>query len=147
MQTQFDQRENNFDFIRLLLSVLVIFSHSYALGTGSEITEPFNRLTHNQVTGGDIAVDLFFVISGFLITASYERTASIAGYLKKRILRIYPGFVAAMLIDLLIVLPASGGHLLPQPHIRQALEFLVQTFRLREFHYIGAFLGTPTRNQ
>jgi peptidoglycan/LPS O-acetylase OafA/YrhL len=147
MQTQFDQRENNFDFIRLLLSVLVIFSHSYPLGTGYEIAEPFNRLTHNQVTGGDIAVDLFFVISGFLITASYERTANVASYLKKRILRIYPAFVAVMLIDLVIVLPASGGHLLPQPHIRQVLEFVVQTFRLREFHYIGAFPGTPHPGQ
>jgi hypothetical protein len=89
MQTPFDQRANNFDFIRLFLAVLVIFSHSYPLGVGSEVAEPFKRLTHNQVTGGDIAVDLFFVISGFLISASYERTASVASYLKKRVLRIY----------------------------------------------------------
>jgi peptidoglycan/LPS O-acetylase OafA/YrhL len=77
MQTSFDQRDNNFDFIRLFLAVLVIFSHSYPLGTGSEVAEPFNVLTRHQVTGGHIAVDLFFVISGFLITASFERSTSI----------------------------------------------------------------------
>ncbi len=143
MQTQFDKRENNFDFIRLFLAVLVIFSHSYSLGSGSAASEPVNRLTHNQVTGGEIAVDLFFVISGFLITASYERSASIASYLKKRVLRIYPAFIAAMLFELLVVLPMSGGHLTPQAHLRQALEFVVQTLRLREFHYTGAFAAAP----
>ena len=74
MQTAFDQRENNFDFIRMTLAVLVIFSHSYPLGTGSETAEPFNGITRHQATGGHIAVDLFFIISGFLITASYERS-------------------------------------------------------------------------
>jgi peptidoglycan/LPS O-acetylase OafA/YrhL len=143
MQTRFDQRENNFDFIRLFLAVLVLFAHSYPLGTGSEVAEPFKRLTHGQVTGGDIAVDLFFIISGFLITASYERSATIASYLKKRILRIYPGFAVAMLFDLIVTLPASGGHLPPQSHLRIAAEFIVQTLRLREFHYVGAFAGNP----
>jgi peptidoglycan/LPS O-acetylase OafA/YrhL len=70
MQTPFDQRENNFDSIRMALAVLVIFSHSYPLGTGSEIREPLVLLTHKQVTAGHMAVDLFFIISGFLITAS-----------------------------------------------------------------------------
>jgi peptidoglycan/LPS O-acetylase OafA/YrhL len=142
MQTPFDQRANNFDFIRLFLAVLVIFSHSYPLGVGSEVAEPFKRLTHNQVTGGDIAVDLFFVISGFLISASYERTASVASYLKKRVLRIYPGFIAAMFFDLLVILPASGGHLRPPAHMGHGLDFIVQTLRLREFHYAGAFAGS-----
>lgn len=66
MQTPFDQRGNNFDIIRMALAVLVIFSHSYPLGTGSELREPFNLLTRYQATGGHIAVDLFFIISGFL---------------------------------------------------------------------------------
>ena len=78
MQTVFDQYENNLDFIRLFLAVLVIFSHSYPLGTGSELAEPINILTKGQVTGGHLAVDLFFIISGFLITASFERSKRIA---------------------------------------------------------------------
>jgi peptidoglycan/LPS O-acetylase OafA/YrhL len=143
MQTRFDQRGNNFDFIRLFLAVLVIFSHSYPLSSGSEFFEPFNLLTHHQVTGGGIAVDLFFVISGFLITASFERSSSIAGYLKKRVFRIYPGFVVAMILELLIVLPASGGHMAAQSSFARATDVVVQTLRLQEFHYSGAFAGLP----
>jgi len=143
MQTSFDQRDNNFDFIRLFLAVLVIFSHSYPLGTGSEVAEPFNVLTRHQVTGGHIAVDLFFVISGFLITASFERSTSIGSYLKKRFLRIYPGFIVAMSLAVLVVLPASGGHMDATSHIGRMADFMGQTLRLQEFRYTGAFSNVP----
>ena len=144
MQTAFDQRENNFDFIRLFLAVLVIFSHSYPLGTGSELAgADFNILTKGQVTGGHLAVDLFFIISGFLITASFERSKSIATYLKKRFLRIYPGFVVAMLFGLVIVLPASGGHLAAISPMSRVSDFALQTIRLQEFHHAGAFPNNP----
>ena len=146
MQTPFDQRENNFDFIRMMLAVLVIFSHSYPLGTGTEIREPFNLITRNQVTGGHIAVDLFFIISGFLITASYERSRTILSYLKKRILRIYPGFIAAMLLCVLLVLPLSGGHLAGKSVTANTVDFAGLTLRLQEFRYAGAFATNPGAN-
>src|ERR1700753_104786 len=86
---------NNFDFFRLTLAVFVLFSHCYPLGTGSEAREPVLRLTHGQMTGGAVAVDLFFVMSGFLITASAERSRSLGSYFKKRFARIYPAFLGA----------------------------------------------------
>jgi len=144
MQTPFNQRDNNFDFIRLVLAVLVIFSHSYPLTTGSELVEPFNVLTRHQATGGHIAVDLFFIISGFLITASYERSVNIAAYMKNRVFRIYPGFVALMLCSLVLVLPLSGGYLLKTSAASRVLDFIAQTMRLQEFHYAGAFTWNPT---
>jgi peptidoglycan/LPS O-acetylase OafA/YrhL len=149
MQTPFDKRDNNFDFIRLALAVLVIFSHSYPLGTGSETKEPFSILTLHQVTGtfqvtgGHIAVDLFFIISGFLITASFERTSSVASYMKKRVYRIYPGFTVAMLVSALVFLPMSGGHLAKDGLVGQVWDFVAQTARLQEFHFTGAFMGNP----
>jgi peptidoglycan/LPS O-acetylase OafA/YrhL len=146
MQTLFDHRENNFDFIRMMLAVLVIFSHSYPLGTGSEVREPFVIMTHGQVTGGHFAVDLFFIISGFLITASFERSKTVWSYLKKRICRIYPGFIVAMLLCAVLALPAGGGHLsAPTPALR-VLDFIRQTVQLREFSYAGAFAANPMPN-
>ena len=77
MKAIFDQRQNNIDFVRIFLALLVIFSHSYPLALGHERTEPFIMLSRGQTTGGHIAVDLFFILSGFLITASYERSSSV----------------------------------------------------------------------
>ena len=45
-------RANNFDFLRLVLAILVIFSHSYPLLRGDNTTEPFIRLSGGQLTGG-----------------------------------------------------------------------------------------------
>jgi len=143
MQTVFDQRGNNFDVIRMALSVLVIFSHSYPLGTGTEVHEPMVRLTRGQVTGGHLAVDLFFIISGFLITASYERSRTIWSYLKRRVSRIYPGFIVAMLLCAVVVLPVSGGHLSAPTKAAGVFDFVTQTAQLRPFHYAGAFPGNP----
>jgi peptidoglycan/LPS O-acetylase OafA/YrhL len=144
LKTIFDQHRNNFDFLRLALSILVIFSHSYPLGTGSELVEPFNLMTRYQVTGGHIAVDLFFIISGFLIAASYERSTSVASFMRKRVFRIYPAFIVAMVLGLVVVLPAGGGHMTATSMGSRALDFIVQTFRLREFAYQAAFQGNPT---
>jgi len=143
MQTPFDKRENNFDFIRLALAVLVIFSHSYPIATATESNEPMALLTRHQATAGDLAVDLFFIISGFLITASFERSSTLASYMKKRVARIYPGFIVAMLFCAFFVLPMSGGHLLKTSAASQFADFSLQTLRLQEFHYAGAFANNP----
>jgi peptidoglycan/LPS O-acetylase OafA/YrhL len=139
MQTPFDQRDNNFDFIRLALSLLVIFSHSFPLSTGPQSGEPFMFMTRQQVTGGTAAVDFFFIISGFLITASYERSRSIGSYVMKRVRRIYPGFLVAMLFGLFVVLPVSGGYLEGTSLFSKVGGFVIQMLRLQEFSYAHAF--------
>jgi peptidoglycan/LPS O-acetylase OafA/YrhL len=137
------RRENNFDLMRLALAVLVIYSHAFALGLGSEATEPFARWTGGQVTGGAIAVDSFFVMSGFLIAASAERSRGVWGFLKKRVARIYPAFAVAALLTVLVVLPLSGGRLVWDGWLGRVGNFVGQTLWLREFSYAGAFAGNP----
>lgn len=65
-----EARSNNIDAIRLILALLVLFSHSYALGTGSEEDEPLRRFSGEQSSLGALAVGGFFVLSGYLITQS-----------------------------------------------------------------------------
>ena len=137
------QQPNNFDFLRLMLALLVLYSHCYPLGTGSEIAEPVRRLTHGQMTGGAVAVDLFFVMSGFLITASADRSRSLHSFFRKRAARVYPAFLLATLVALLFVLPLSGGSLQPEGAAHRAADVLLQSARLREFNYAGAFTGNP----
>lgn len=102
---------NNFDFLRFFLAALVIFSHSYPLFYGSKDWEPLYRLSGGQVETGAVAVDGFFVISGFLIAQSWIRGRGLTDFVKKRFLRIYPGFAIALLFCILVVGPLAGVNL------------------------------------
>lgn len=95
---------NNFDILRFLFASLVVFSHSYPLGEGHELREPLSKLT-GQTTLGGLSVHCFFIISGFLIAASWDRRKDVGQFLKKRILRIYPGFIIANAVGVFLVAP------------------------------------------
>lgn len=90
------QPHNNFDLIRLIAAILVLFSHCYPLVTTSNGTEPVGQF--GFTTLGGIAVCIFFVISGFLITQSYLKRHDLIEFLAARCLRIFPGYWVAMLI-------------------------------------------------
>ncbi len=62
------------DGIRLMCAILVIFSHSYLLATGSEETEPLHQLLGEKNILGLYAVFTFFIISGYLLTRSLAGT-------------------------------------------------------------------------
>jgi peptidoglycan/LPS O-acetylase OafA/YrhL len=96
---------NNFGLLRLFFALLVIVSHSFDMVDGdNRHTSLFGTLSF-----GALAVDGFFVISGYLVTQSLANSRSFADYLTKRIRRIYPGFFAAYLVCLAIVAPLAGG--------------------------------------
>jgi peptidoglycan/LPS O-acetylase OafA/YrhL len=98
-------RRNNFDTVRLLAALSVLFSHSFLVAEGSEANEPFVRLTGNQCVLGLIGVFVFFVISGYLVTASYCRAPAPAGFSLRRILRIFPGLAVNTLVCGCVVAP------------------------------------------
>jgi peptidoglycan/LPS O-acetylase OafA/YrhL len=100
-----NERKNNFDIIRFFAAALVIFSHTYPLTTGSNGTEPFGVLSNGQMTFGELAVKVFFVISGFLITQSFDRSKDLVKYAKARILRIFPALIVVVSLSALILGP------------------------------------------
>ncbi|MDP0589466.1 MAG: acyltransferase [Candidatus Endonucleobacter bathymodioli] len=82
-----NRHSNNFDFLRLLFAVIVAIVHAATLSGVGVIT------TISQYISSEVAVDSFFVISGFLIFMSYESSQSLASYARKRIRRIFPGYI------------------------------------------------------
>ncbi len=100
---------NNFDLLRFVLAVGVIVSHAYPLLLGAAVAEPLLDVTHGQFTLGKLCVAGFFIISGFLVTGSWERTATPLDFLRKRALRIFPGLAAALLVCILVVAPLGGA--------------------------------------
>jgi peptidoglycan/LPS O-acetylase OafA/YrhL len=98
-------RANNFDALRLVAAGLVIFSHSFLIAEGTDAHEPLVMLTGRQAQLGHVGVFVFFVISGFLVTQSYEQTGEALRFLAKRALRIFPGLFAALLIAAFVIGP------------------------------------------
>ena len=101
------KRNNNFDALRLLAAVSVIFSHSFLLAEGRQDHEPLMRLTQGQSILGVVGVFVFFIISGFLVTESFETTASPLRFLAKRALRIYPGLILCILVCAVVLGPLA----------------------------------------
>jgi peptidoglycan/LPS O-acetylase OafA/YrhL len=98
-------RHNHFNTMRLTLALSVIWSHCFALYYGTEDVEPVSLLLGGAFNAGNIAVRMFFIISGFLIVMSYEQSRGILSYLRKRVARIYPGFIASMPLCAFVIIP------------------------------------------
>ncbi|MBV9378772.1 MAG: acyltransferase [Alphaproteobacteria bacterium] len=120
--TALPSRQNNFDALRLIAAVSVIFSHSFLITEGTQDHEWLILLTGNQSILGLTGVFVFFAISGFLVTQSFEQTANPWHFLAKRALRIFPGlFVATMVSAFLLgpfvtTLPLGNYLSRPEPY-------------------------------
>ncbi len=134
-------KSNNFDAQRAFFATLVMFSHSYSLLRRGNATEPFYRLSGGQMAGGDVAVDAFFIISGYLISISWERSSGLFDYLRRRFLRIYPGFLCAVLFSSLIAGPLISGNARGYFEVFDFGTFVTQAFNLG-----GAYAPGVTTN-
>ncbi len=80
---------NVINVIRHLAAISVIFSHSFILYDGVS-HDPVHQFT-GYFDLAELAVMMFFSISGRLILLSYDNSSNFIFYIKKRILRIFPG--------------------------------------------------------
>ena len=72
----------------------------------------FDACQANILPHGYLAVDFFFVLSGFVIGYAYddrwERGLTIGGFLRRRLIRLHPMVVAGALVGCLCFLVAGG---------------------------------------
>lgn len=91
-------RDNNINFLRFIAASLVIWFHMASL---LAIPEPY-------IMGqglGPIAVNIFFVLSGYLIAKSWTRSSSFGSYLIRRIACIFPGLAVVILLSVFVMGP------------------------------------------
>ncbi len=99
-----DVRDNNFNLLRFLAATLVIYTHSYYLTPGANLgMEPLNQLIGTSF--GAVAVDVFFITSGYLISKSFMRRDNVIAFLYARVLRIFPALIIAVLFCVFIIGP------------------------------------------
>lgn len=102
------RHRNNFNLLRFVFASLVIVSHYPELRDGDRRHEALTRV-FGTLSLGELAVDSFFLVSGFLIVKSWQSRPDVAAFLRSRVLRIYPGFIAAALLCALVVGPRHGS--------------------------------------
>ena len=103
-------RKNNFDFLRLVFATLVLVTHSYVL-SGSSENDILGIWTSGQINCSSLGVKGFFIISGYLIFQSAFRSRSWRDYIIKRILRIYPGYIAVLIFAVVLAFCLSDHNL------------------------------------
>jgi len=84
-------QDNHLTPIRWILAGFVALGHFWLMTTGYE---PFRI---HQWTGGYMAVNGFFVLSGLLIMKSLATRNDLRSYTQSRLLRIFPALIVVML--------------------------------------------------
>lgn len=94
----FSGRDNNLNLIRFLAAGLVIWSHAFRLLDHPQL------LLMNRAFGlgaGDLGVDIFFILSGFLVSKSLDGK-TLAEFIWARCMRIYPALWVSIIGSALV---------------------------------------------
>lgn len=101
-QSSIDFKHNSFGALKTVLCLMVIVYHAFCIGGYGK-----SPLECYGITLGTIAVDGFFIISGFLVSHSFSRSGGIAVFFKRRLVRILPQYWACLFISAFILAPTG----------------------------------------
>ena len=96
--------DNFFTPLRLAFASLVVLGHAYVIGLRDATMEP-SVLYHYSFSY--LAVNLFFIASGFLVTKSMVYRGDTPSFISARVLRIFPALIIHVLFVMLIIGPLA----------------------------------------
>lgn len=99
-----DKTENNFHLLRLIFALMVVGYHLIALPLAPE----WAGVEGSGGLAAQVGVEGFFVLSGYLVYGSLERSPSLRIYAEKRIRRLYPAYATIILLSVLAALVFSA---------------------------------------
>jgi peptidoglycan/LPS O-acetylase OafA/YrhL len=138
------RKENNFDFLRLLFATFVIITHSYTL-SGINDCDWLCQLTNGQLYFSYIGVRGFFIISGFLVFQSLERSKNIVDYFWKRCLRIFPALAVVLVLTIILAPIVYENKAVPYLESRSVWMYVPNNLSLYNIQYgiKGVFEKNP----
>ena len=98
-----DSRSNNFRIVRHLAAASVIFAHSFGVITPASV--PIGLVGRIAGPPGALAVDVFFVASGFLVARSLLVRGDLRDFVVSRVLRIYPALIVLAFVTAFVLGP------------------------------------------
>lgn len=84
--------ENNFDLLRFVFAFVVFLVHAQTLTQNPSLAPLAEWLS------SEIAIQGFFVISGYLVYMSHQNSHTLQHYLQKRVRRIYPAYLSVIVL-------------------------------------------------
>ncbi|MEO7374069.1 MAG: acyltransferase [Terrimesophilobacter sp.] len=133
------RRNNNFDALRIVAAAAVILGHASELrGHAEEMPVVFG------IPLTQLAVGVFFVISGYLISGSWERRPHLPRYLTNRVLRIIPGLLLVVVVSAFVLGPlvsalAAGDYFADSG----TYSYLSNAVLVPNYALPGVFSGNP----
>lgn len=88
---------NNFTALRLFAAFLVLYAHSF------DLYKIVPATFINGIPLGEVGIDIFFAISGYLIAISWSREGRFSRFIYKRALRILPGLAVCVLLTIFVM--------------------------------------------
>jgi len=138
MDIQRDFKINNFDLLRLFAATEVVIDHY-----NRHLLLPINGF-YSKVVALFPGVTIFFIISGYLISASYERNNNLGVYFKNRILRIFPGLWGCIALTIIALSLTGANFINKQTLLWLPLQLvgLIYTPSFLHGYGIGAYNGS-----
>lgn len=124
-----DGHDNFFTPLRFIFAFMVLIGHAFIIGSRDIQAEPHVFFDY---TFSYMAVNLFFIASGFLVTKSMLYRGDIAEYSSARILRIYPALALHVLLVMFIMGPFVTS--LPLREFFTHPDFLTQPLKVLSFY-------------
>ncbi len=137
-------RDNNLNLLRVVAAAAVLVSHAYPLTLGPSAVQPL-AAPLGMALGG-VAVAVFFVVSGLLVSQSWERSRGVVRFSLARVLRIFPGLAVVLFLTAALLGPLVTS--LPLTDYASRLEtwrYLPRNLLLISMQYRlpGVFEHTP----
>lgn len=137
-------KQNNFDFLRLLFALLVIITHSYPL-SGNSGHDWLGSISDGQIKFSMLGVRGFFIISGFLIFQSMQRSTDLLDYFWKRFLRLFPALFTVLVLTVLLAPFVYDNSYIPYTQNKSVLSYIPRNLGLfsLQFNIDGVFEKLP----